>query len=99
MVFHTIITIGLAASTAYLYWKLRQSNISLFEKDSIIDALQAHSRKVETVLDAKHAELNALRSQLTAKAKPVVKKATETVKEAVSKPKRRYSRKPKTPKA
>lgn len=102
MVFHTILTVGFAASTAYLYWRLRKSNISIYEKDGIIDALQHHSRKVENILDSKQRELKNIKAELTRvmeAAKPVVKKATEAVKDAAAKPKRRYNRKPKTPKA
>lgn len=106
MILTTIAIVGLTATSAYFYWKLRTANISVFEKDGIIEALQKHSRNVETVLDRKqedlkklHNELNALKSSIAAKAKSkTAKPATEATATATAKPKRRYN-KNKAPKA
>ena len=101
MILPVFATVGWGAS-AYLYWKLRTSNVSVFEKDGIIEALQKHSRSVESVLDRKqedlkrlHDELNALKSSITAKAKAKTAPASKDAAATSSKPKRRYNRKPK----
>jgi uncharacterized coiled-coil protein SlyX len=101
MILPVITIVGWGAS-AYLYWKLRTSNVSVFEKDGIIEALQKHSRSVENVLDRKqedlkrlHNELNALKSSITAKAKAKTAPASKDATATSSKPKRRYNRKPK----
>ena len=101
MILPVITIVGWGAS-AYLYWKLRTSNVSVFEKDGIIEALQKHSIIVVNVLDRKqedlkslYGELNALKSSIAAKAKAKTAPASKDATATSSKPKRRYSRKPK----
>lgn len=97
--------VAAAALAIYLNRKNSQLNVTVFEKEGVIDALQTHSRKVEEVLDAKKEEIKKLKSEIQSlndKAKAKAVKATKPAKEsglstaavsATAKPKRKYNKK------
>jgi predicted RNase H-like nuclease (RuvC/YqgF family) len=92
-----------AAATTAVYFNRQNSKlqITIFEKEAVIEALQKHSRKVEDVLDEKKEEIKKLKSEIQSmndKAKAASKPKTSgtsvaAVTAAPAKAKRKYNKK------
>jgi peptidoglycan hydrolase CwlO-like protein len=93
------LTVAFAAFAIYLSRQNSNLNETIFEKEGVIEALQNHSRKVESDLDSKKEEIKKLKSEVQSlkdKAKAAAPKSgtsTAAVATTAPKAKRKYNKK------
>jgi predicted Holliday junction resolvase-like endonuclease len=99
----SVLFVAAAATAVYFNRQNSKLHVTIFEKEAVIEALQTHSRKVESVLDSKKEEIKKLKSEIQSmidKAKAASKPKTSgasvtavTAKAAPAKAKRKYNKK------
>jgi uncharacterized protein YPO0396 len=101
LIITSVLFVAAAATAVYFNRQNSRLQITIFEKEAVIEALQKHSRKVEDVLDTKKEEIKKLKSEIQSmndKAKAASKPKTSgtsvaAVTAAPAKAKRKYNKK------
>jgi hypothetical protein len=101
LIITSVFFVAAAATAVYFNRQNLKLQITIFEKEAVIEALQKHSRKVEDVLDTKKEEIKKLKSEIQSmndKAKAASKPKTSgtsvaAVTAAPAKAKRKYNKK------
>jgi uncharacterized protein YPO0396 len=101
LIITSVFFVAAAATAVYFNRQNSKLQITIFEKEAVIEALQKHSRKVEDVLDTKKEEIKKLKSEIQSmndKAKAASKPKTSgtsvaAVTAAPAKAKRKYNKK------
>ena len=101
LIITSVFFVAAAATAVYFNRQNLKLQITIFEKEAVIEALQKHSRKVEDVLDEKKEEIKKLKSEIQSmndKAKAASKPKTSgtsvaAVTAAPAKAKRKYNKK------
>ena len=103
LIITSVFFVAAAATAVYFNRQNSKLQITIFEKEAVIEALQKHSRKVEDVLDTKKEEIKKLKSEIQSmndKAKAASKPKTSgasvaavTTTAAPAKANRKYNKK------